>query len=195
MDKPSELLIRSALHDLTNVLAGIRGILDLNSPGEPLTSRDRDRLEAVIDEALTTLDRTRNLAMEQLPEAALEAFETWRGQLQEQLQPMAVIFRRPIEVTGADPDPWPGEPLRGFVRAVTRQVLPYIRTGHLAIRCQARPDHWSVAWEGVLAIPEALSGEGGPRDIASRWATQLAATLAIRLSLEDGALVARMPRT
>jgi hypothetical protein len=160
-----------------------------------LTSRDRDRLEAVIDEALTTLDRTRNLAMEQLPEAALEAFESWRGQLQEQLQPMAVIFRRPIEVTGADPGPWPGEPLRGFVRAVTRQVLPYIRTGHLAIRCEARPDHWSVAWEGVQAIPEALAGEEGPRDIASRWASQLAASLAIQLSLEDGALVAKMPRT
>lgn len=197
MDKPSELLIRSTLHDVANVLAGIRGIIDLNSPGEPLTSRDRDRLEAVIEEGMATLERSRHLAMGSLPSTAPEAFATWREQLLEQLRPMATIFKRAVEVSmdGADA-PWPGESLRGYIRAVTRQVLPYVRTGQLVIQCSAQAQEWQVRWQGVSAIPENLlpAPEDRQRDIASRWAIRVAASQDIHLALEEGALVARIPR-
>ena len=200
MDKPAELLIRSALHDVANVLAGVRGILDLSSTDEPLTTRDRDRLEAVIDEGLATLERTRNLAMATLPDPAEESGEDWRGGLLEALQPMGVIFRTRIELLAeGEPalDRWPGEPLRSYVRAVTRQVLPYVRTGHLTLRLVARERDWVVRWEGVEAIPDNLlpPKPDAKRDIASRWAEYLTGALAIDLSLADGALLARIPRT
>ena len=200
MDKPAEFLIRSALHDLANVLAGIRGILDLGDPDEPMSTRDRDRLDAVLDEGLNTLERTRCLAMGQLPEAALEPGDAWRSHLLEELQPLGVIFRSAFEVTPeGEPgwDQWPGPRLRGYVRAVTRQVLPYVRTGRLAIRCEARERAWTVRWDGVAAIPENLLPlpEDRPRDIATRWAAEVAGALDITVTLEDGALAARMPRT
>jgi transcriptional regulator of nitric oxide reductase len=199
MDKNSELLIRSSLHDLANVLGGIRGIIDLSSPGEALSARDRNRLEAVVEEGLATLERTRNLAMGHVPEPVLEPGGPWRAQLLEQLAPMGVIFRSGFDLTcqgEALLDQWPGEPLRSYVRAVTRQVLPYVRTGHLGIHLAARKEAWTVGWAGVAAIPDNLlpANEDRPKDIASRWAAQVASALNITLALEGGFLVARVPR-
>ena len=71
MEKSSELLLRSALHDMANVLAGVRGIVDLNQPGQPLSQRDRDRLEAVIEEGVCTLNRCRHLTLDTLPDSLL----------------------------------------------------------------------------------------------------------------------------
>ena len=199
MDKPSEFLIRSTLHDLANILGGIRGIIDLNDPGQPLSTRDRDRLEAVLEEGMVTLERARNLAMDLVPAPVLERGGPWRDQLLEQLQPMGVIFRTAFELSlDSEPawDQWPGESLRSYVRAVTRQVLPYVRTGRLFIQFSATRDAWTMRWSGVTAIPENLlpAPPDRPLDLASRWATHLASTLAISLSLEEGALVAKMPR-
>jgi len=199
MDKPAEFLIRSALHDLANVLAGIRGILDLGSADEPMGTRDRDRLEAVLDEGLATLERTRFLAMGQCPATGLEPGDTWRAHLREELQPLAVIFRTTFELTPeGEPgtDQWPGPALRSFVRAATRQVLPYVRTGRLSIRFEAREAAWTVRWDGVNAIPENLLPipDDRPKDIASRWAAELARALDITFTLADGALAARVPR-
>lgn len=199
MDKPSEFLIRSTLHDLANVLGGIRGILDLNDPGQPLSTRDRDRLEAVLEEGLATLDRARNLAMDLIPDPVMESGGPWRDHLLEQLQPMGVIFRSAFELSfagQAEWDQWPGEGLRSYVRAVTRQVLPYVRTGRLFIQFAATRDAWTVGWSGVTAIPENLlpAPPDRPLDIASRWAAQMASTLTISLAIEDGALVASVPR-
>ena len=39
MDKPAESLFRATLHDLANVLGGVRGIMELNPPGQPITAR------------------------------------------------------------------------------------------------------------------------------------------------------------
>ena len=134
--------------------------------------------------------------MGQCPDTSLEPGEPWRSQLLEELQPMGVIFRSAFDLTPEQSDPWPGPALRGYVRAVTRQVLPYVRTGRLTIHLEAREDAWTVRWDGVGAIPDNLlpAPEDRPRDIASRWAEAVAQDLDIRLTLEDGALVARMPR-
>ena len=199
MDKPSEFLIRSTLHDLANVLGGIRGILDLNDPGQPLSTRDRDRLEAVLEEGLTTLERSRNLAMDLVPDPILESGGPWRDQLLEQLQPMGVIFRSAFELSFESPsawDQWPGEGLRSYVRAVTRQVLPYVRTGRLFIHFGATREAWTVRWTGVATIPENLlpAPPDRPLDIASRWAAHMASTLTITLAIEGDCLVASIPR-
>lgn len=199
MHNPSELLIRSAVHDLANVLAGVRGIIDLSSPDRPLSPRDRDRLEAVLDEGMATLDRTRRLATGALPDAALMPGVEWRGQLLEQLHPMGVIFRCRFEVLcDGDPqwDRWPGELLQGYVRAVTRQVLPHVQDGVLTLHCACDGQAWLVRWRTASSIPDNLlpASDGSPQDIGSRWAAKVGGSLGIALSCEDGALAARIPR-
>lgn len=198
MEPSSERLIRSALHDLANVLAGVRGILDL-SADRPLTPRDRDRLDAVIDEGTTTLDRSRNLAMNLLPAAEPEPGLEWRSRLLEQLQPMSVIFLCRFEATyEGDPqaDAWPGELLRGYVQAVTRQVLPYVRGGALALHFTADAQAWRVRWRPVPLMPENLRPDAGERaqDISARWAQRAGEALGAVTALEDGSLQARIPR-
>jgi hypothetical protein len=198
MEPSSERLIRSALHDLANVLAGVRGILDL-SADRPLTARDRERLDAVIDEGTTTLDRSRNLAMGLLPPAEPEPGPEWRGRLLEQLQPMSVIFRCRFEASyEGDPqaDAWPGELLRAYVQAVTRQVLPYVRGGTLALHFTADAQTWRVRWHPVPIMPENLlpGGEERAQDISARWAQRTGEALGAVTALEDGALLARLPR-
>ena len=93
MEKSSEILIRSTLHDLANVLAGVRGILDLNQPGQPLAQRDRDRLDAVVEEGVATLDRCRHLALATLPRRAWRPGRPGGTRLLEDLEPMAILFR------------------------------------------------------------------------------------------------------
>jgi hypothetical protein len=198
MEPTTERLIRSALHDLANVLAGVRGIIDLSAE-RPLTSRDRDRLGAVIDEGTTTLDRTRSLAMGLLPGAEPEPGLEWRSQLLEQLQPMSVIFRCRFEATyeGApQADEWPGDLLRGYVQAVTRQVLPYVRGGALTLHFAADAEAWRVRWHPVPLMPENLLPGDGERsqDISARWASRAGDALGAALTLEDGTLLARLPR-
>ena len=108
MDQASEGLMRSALHDLANALSGLQGILELSDPMRPLTPRERGRMEAILAEGMTTLDRARHLAMGSLPEAALEAGEAWRLSLAEDLEPLATIFRCPFDITyTGDPRPRP----------------------------------------------------------------------------------------
>jgi hypothetical protein len=128
MDKTSEQLMRSTLHDMANVLAGVKGILDLNRAGQPIGDRDRQRLEAVIEEGITTLDRCRHLSMATLPDGPLEPGSAWRAQLLEELEPMGTLFRSRFELAfdGAPEwDQWSGQLLRGYVRALTRQVMPH----------------------------------------------------------------------
>ena len=55
MEPASEALMRSALHDLANVLCGIRGILELSDPQQPLSPRDQSRLDAVIADGMVAL--------------------------------------------------------------------------------------------------------------------------------------------
>jgi hypothetical protein len=199
MEKYSELFIRAALHDLANVLAGVRGIVDLTAQDQPLSPRDRSRLEAVLDEGTITLDRCRHLAMGTFPSNLLEAGEDWRDQLREDLAPLGVLFRSRIELRfeGAPAaDHWPGSLLRGFVHAVTRQALPFTRNGTLTLLCSAAEQEWQIHWSPAAARPESLAPgpEGTSRDICSRWTLACASALGADLAWTDGALRARIPR-
>ncbi len=191
--------MRSTLHDMANVLAGVKGLLDLNLPGQPFNLRDRQRLEAVIEEGIATLDRCRHLAMATLPEGPLEPGNLWRDQLLEELEPMGTLFRSRFELGfegAAEWDQWPGPLLRGYVRAVTRQVLPYARGGTMTIQCGSAPDGWLLRWTPATALPEGLTAgsEDRPTDICSRWAVRLGSALGAALACEAGSLCARIPR-
>ncbi len=199
MEKSSELLVRSALHDLANVLAGVRGIIDLNLPGQPLAQRDRERLEAVIEEGVATLDRCRHLTMASLPEAPLEDGPAWRERLQEDLKPMGTLFRSRFDVVFEgvpDWDRWPGQLLRGYIRAVTRQVVPYARGAVMTLRLSAAPEQWRLAWSPVPALPEALAPgpEDRSLDLSARWAARVGQSMDAELSCEAGTLIVRVPR-
>jgi hypothetical protein len=194
-----ESLMRSALHDMANVLGGVRGILDLTLPGQPVSPRDRLRLEAVTDEGIATLERCRHLAMATFPEAPMEPGAAWREQLLEELQPMATLFRSHIELgfeAAPGCDQWPGKLLRGYVRAVTRQVMPHAEGAVMTILCSAGPDQWHLRWSPAPALPENLgpNAAGEALDICARWAAWTGAALGATLSCEAGALCARIPR-
>jgi hypothetical protein len=198
MGEASDLLIRSVLHDLANILAGVRGIVDLNVPGQPLTARDRERLEAVLDEGMTTVDRSRKLAMGLLDDASLEPGPQWRSRLLEELHPMGVLYRCRFELSSegeTQADLWPGEMLAGYVRAITRQVLPHVRDGLLRIHFAADDGCWQVRWSSAARIPPIHPpSDLSVQDIGSRWASLAGHALGATLELEGGALLARVPR-
>ena len=199
MDHESEVLIRAALHDLANTLSGVRGILELSDVDRPLSPRDRMRLDAVLTEGTLTLERARHLAMGTLPDAMVESGPEWRRMLLEELQPMAGLFRCQFEV-GYEGDPaldrWPGDLLRGYALALTRQVLPYVQTGLMGILCSADGHEWRLRWSPAGSIPESLRPEleARPRDIAARWALRVGGSLGVTLRCEDGTLLARIPK-
>lgn len=199
VDHASEALMRSAIHDLANSLSGIRGILELSDPGRPLSPRDRTRLDAILTEGMTTLERSRFLAMGTLPDAILEPGPDWRRELQEQFQPLSVIFRCKFEVGyegEATYDRWPGDLLRGYVLALSRQILPYVQGSVLGILCGADHREWRLRWNPASNVPESLRPEmeARPRDISARWALRVGSSLGVCLSTEDGSLLARIPR-
>ena len=197
MDETSAALIRSTIHDLANVLAGVRGILELNSPGQPLSQRDRDRLTAVLEEGVTTLDRSRHLALSAFPEERLEPGALWRAQLLAVLQPMGTLFRCRFELGFAgEPqwDRWPGDLLRGYAAAVTRQVLPLARTDTLRIHCSADPAHWRLGWEQAGEVPSSLDPARPSGDVCSRWAQEAGARLGAVISCAGGSLLISIPR-
>jgi len=199
MDPASEALMRSALHDLANVLSGIRGILELSDPHLPLTPRDQARLDAVISDGMVALDRSRHLAMGTLPESMVESGLDWRYQLIEQLKPLGTLFRRRFEITfkgePAD-DRWPGELLRSYALALTRQVLPYVQAESLAIHSSADAKEWRLRWPHTTEVPESLRSdmETRPRDISARWTIWVGVALHVTLSADKDGLLAQIPR-
>ncbi len=194
MERASEDLIRAALHDLANVLSGVQGILDLSDPSRPLTQRDRDRLAAVLREGQTTLQRTRGLATGGVPGGGRESGPDWKAQLEEQLAPLAVLFRTRVEVDCPAAD-LPGPPLRALLHALARLLLPYAAEQGLRISAQSGADGWEVRLAPVAALPEALDpGFAGPRDIAARWTQRLGEALQARFEVVGGALRLAGPR-
>lgn len=188
MERASEELIRAALHDLANTLSGIQGILDLSDPSRPLSSRDRDRLSAVLSEGQVTLGRARSLAMESLPAATAEPAAEWTGALQDQLAPLCTLFRSRVEVS-CSATTMPGPRLRAFVHAMARLLLPYAAEQGLKVVGEGTSGGWSLCFEPVVALPESLQpGAEGPQDIASRWARRLGDSLGVNYQLQDGIL-------
>jgi hypothetical protein len=198
MEKESEQFIRAALHDLANIMAGVRGIVDLADPAQPLSSRDRSRLEAVLDEGSATLERCRHLAMGTLPDAGLEAGADWRERLMQELAPLSVLFRTQVELAWAgrpEADQWPGELGQGLAHAITRLALPQARGGALTIHCAADPEQWRITWRPVNQLPECLSAASAERrDIGTRWILECARELRAEFGCAEGALELRIPR-
>jgi len=199
MDPASEALMRSALHDLANVLSGVRGILELSDPNLPLTPRDQSRLEAVIADGMVALERSRHLAMGSLPESMVESGTDWRHQLGEQLKPLGVLFRRQFEIRyegEISDDRWPGELLRGYALALTRQILPYVQAGALEIIVHANSKEWRLRWPQAMVVPDSLKPDHNsrPRDIGARWAIRVGESMAATLHADAGGLTLRVPR-
>jgi hypothetical protein len=199
VDHVSESLMRSTIHDLANQLSGIRGILELSDPMQPLSQRDRARLDAILTDGMTTLERARFLSMGTLPDAILESGPDWRRKLTEELEPLAVVFRCKFAVVyegEATHDRWPGDLLRGYVLALTRQILPYVQGSSVGILCGADHKEWRLRWNPASNVPESLRPEleARPRDISARWALRVGGSLGADLASEDGVLTARIPR-
>lgn len=199
MDPSSEALMRSSLHDLANVLSGIRGILELSDPHQPLSPRDQARLDAVVSDGMVVLERSRHLAMGTLPESMVESGPDWRHQLSEQLKPLGILFRRRFEIraTGeAGDDRWQGELLRSYVLALTRQILPYTQAECLEIHTSADSREWRLRWPQATVIPESLRPEmeTRPRDISARWAQCAGIALNAALSVDKEGLLVRIPK-
>lgn len=199
MDSTAEALMRSTLHDLANCLSGVRGILDLSDVRQPLTPRDRERLDAILEDGMTTLARARHMAMGTLPEGLTESGSEWREQLRQQLQPMGTLFRCGFELGySGDPtfDRWPGEALRSLVVALVRQVLPFRQEGPLRLQFTSSAAGWSVLIAPAPGIPQGLRPEasGRPSDLCVRWIHRLMNELGATLTEEDHGLRLSLPR-
>lgn len=199
MDKASERLFRSTLHDLANTLAGMRGILDLTATDQPLGARNHARMDAVVAEGLTMLARARHLALGTLPDASPQEGPDWRAQTRDEAAPLVSLFRHPVTVeavSGEGPDLWPGALGRELVLAVARQILPYVKEGSLAVRCLPRKEAWIMAFDPVPFMPENLlpAPEDARRDLSSLWGRRLLDHLRADLSMENGILTIRIPR-
>ena len=198
MDPISEALMRSCIHDMANTLSGIQGILELSDPSEPFSTRNWARLEAILLEGNSTLERARHLAMETLPQASPETGAQWRRHLESLLRPLSVIFRCTLEITfeGSDAhDRWPGDLARGFVLSWTRQILPYVHGGTLKLTCRADAQGLQIRWLPVSNLPGGWQKTPDLRamDIAARWAQRTGEALGARLSSEGEALLASIP--
>ncbi len=196
MESGGEALIRSALHDVANVLSGVQGILDLSDPARPLSSRDRDRLGAVLAEGLSLVQRTRHLALGTRPEGPVESPEAWASALQQQLRPLGTLFAAPLEVRCDAPpaQPVPGPALREFVHGMARLLLPFAGEAGLRVRCSLASEGWRLDFEPAESVPDCLlPAASGRRDIAARWTGALVEALGITLSHAGETLTAILP--
>ena len=194
MDPAAELLIRSALHDMGNVLSGIRGILDLSDPSKPLNDRDRQRLEAVLREGMTLVERTRHLAMGTGPQGMVESPAAWRSAMVEQLEPLCTLFRAPVEVRCDLPPgfPLPGPALRDLVHGMARLLLPYAGEGGLKVLCRQDAGAWRLDFAPAEAVPDCLlaSAAAARQDIVARWVLFLVESLGLKLDHAGDTLTA-----
>jgi hypothetical protein len=194
MEPAAELLIRSALHDMGNILSGIRGILDLSDPSKPLNDRDRRRLEAVLQEGMSLVDRTRHLSLGTGPQGLAESPEAWRTALLEQLEPLSTLFRAPIEVRWELPPAFalPGPALRELVHGMARLLLPYAGEAGLRVTCRQDSGTWRLDFEPAEAVPDCLlpTSASGRKDIATRWVLFLLEALHLKLVHEGETLTA-----
>ena len=202
MDQSGEAFIRAAVHDLSNTFAGIQGILDLSDPALPLALLQRQRLEALLFDGFQVLQRTRHLALGTRPEDLLESGSAWRGALEQQVSGLARAFRVDIQILHqGDPaqDRWPGELLRNWALAVTRQVLPFFRPTPecqgLRIETGADAQAWQMAWHPVGSLPACFNDTGdAPKDISGFWAKDVGHSLGAGIRFDQGCIRARIPR-
>ena len=149
MEKSSEILIRSTLHDLANVLAGVRGILDLDPPGQPLAQRDRDRMGAVIEKASPPWTAAGTWPWTLSSPSRAGDREAWRTGLLEDLEPLGDPV--PVPVRAGAGKPRSGGRLAGQAAARVRPGRDPAggslrQGGVLTIACAAGPEGWRLRW-------------------------------------------------
>ena len=196
----SETLWRTALHDFNNLLAGIQGVLDLSDPAEPLSQRNRMRLEASLEEGRNLVAMSRTLALGRIPDPGHLPWPEWREGLLRRLEPLSVLFKCPVEVVlmeAGDGRPWPAPLLQDWALALSRQILPWVAPGVLRIEAGAAPEGWSLRWPGAPPIPPALlpePPEDAARNLTSLWLRSMGERLGVALEAQDGALTAFLPK-
>ena len=195
----SEDLWRAALHDFNNILAGLQGVLDLSDPRLPLDVRNRMRMEYSIEEGKTLVAMARALALGRHQDAGLASWAEWKAGLETKLEPMAMLFRCPIELVdlGAAGVTWPTPQLTEWAAAFTRQVLPWAAPGPLRLEATATPEVWTLTWVGDTPLPPALQPDppaDGPKNLHTFWLRETSERLGIAILKTPEGLVARMPR-
>jgi hypothetical protein len=195
----SEDLWRAALHDFNNLLAGLQGVLDLSDPRRPMDPRNRQRMEASLEDGKTLITMARALALGRIPDEGAAPWPEWKGGLEARLAPLATLFQCPIDLVdvGAGEAPWPTPHLQDWAAAFTRQVLPWVAPGPLRLEAAATPEGWTLLWVGDASIPAALRPDppqGAPANLASLWLRATAQRLGISLQQGPDGILARMER-
>ncbi|HEX9008963.1 MAG TPA: hypothetical protein VF804_01250 [Holophagaceae bacterium] len=195
-----ETLWRTALHDFNNLLAGIQGVLDLSDPAEPLSPRNRLRLEATLEEGRNLVAMSRALALGRIPDTGQLPWTEWREGLLRRLEPLSVLFKCPVEVVLAEPGDgrsWPAPLLQDWALALSRQILPWVAPGILRIEAEVASGGWVLRWPDAPPIPPALlpePPEDAARNLTSLWLRSMGERLGMILESRDGALVALLPK-
>jgi len=195
----SESLWRATLHDFNNLLAGLQGVLDLSDPRLPLDPRSRARLECTLEDGKTLIAMARTMALGRAQEAGLTSWTEWRAGLEERLNPMALLYRCPIEVLdmGGSESSWPMPVFQDWAATFTRQILPWAAPGPLQLQARAELDAWVLTWPGDAPIPGALDPEPTaerPRNLPGLWLYEMTGRLGVIVEREEQGLVARLPR-
>lgn len=195
----SEDLWRATLHDFNNLLAGLQGVLDLSDPRLPLDARNRMRLEATLGDGKTLIAMARALALGRHPDPGMASWAEWKAGLDQRLEPMAALFRCPIELidAGAGEAYWPAPLLQDWAAAFTRQILPWATPGPLRVEAVATPEAWVLTWVGEAPLPVALRPElppDAPKNLPSLWLRATGERLGLAITETPGGLVVRMAR-
>jgi len=195
----SEELWRAALHDFNNLLAGVQGVLDLSDPRLPLDARNRLRLETTLEDGKTLIAMARALALDRHPDPGTLSWSDWNAGLRARLEPLAALFRCPIDLVdaGADGVSWPTPLLQDWAAALTRQILPWVAPGPLRLEAKAANDAWYLTWVGDAPLPVALRAElppDAPRSLPAFWLRSTGERLGLTIQETPRGLEARMER-
>ncbi|NTW86856.1 MAG: hypothetical protein HGB30_11915 [Holophagaceae bacterium] len=193
----SESLWRATLHDFSNLLAGLQGVLDLSDPRLPLDARSRSRLECTLEDGKVLIGMARAMALSRPYAEGMVSWPEWRAGLDERMQPMAMLYRCPIEIIdNGEAGAWPAPLLQDWAAAFTRQILPWAAPGPLRLEARIQEGAWTLTWPGDAPFPAALQPEL-PSDtlmnLPSLWLREMTPRLGIVLVQTDRGLVARMP--
>ncbi len=197
-DMNSESLWRATLHDFSNLLAGLQGVLDLSDPRLPLDARSRARLECTLEDGKVLIGMARAMALSRPYAEGMLSWPEWRAGLDERLQPMATLYKCPIEIVDYDEGaPWPAPLLQDWAAAFTRQILPWAAPGPLRLEARSQEAAWTLTWPGDAPFPAALQPElppDTPMNLPSLWLREMTPRLGIEVAQTELGLVARMPR-
>jgi hypothetical protein len=194
-----EELWRAALHDFNNMLAGLQGVLDLSDPRLPLDGRNRLRLESSIEDGKALIAMARALALGRHPDPGMVPWFDWQAGLHARLEPLAILFRCPIDLVdmGADGVSWPTPLLQDWAAAFTRQILPWVAPGPLRLEARATAEAWCLTWVGDAPLPVALRPElpsDAPKSLAAYWLRSMGEHLGLSIREAPGGLEARLER-